>query len=171
MKPPLIVLYFALITLIIALSIGCAQEKLTPSCSVESAEGGAKVVCTDGTEEYIPGGASGDAGTDGSSCTVVREAEGSTISCTDGTETFVPNGMDGSDGQDGANGQDSILDLIDPCGDGPGPDEILIVLSDGNIIAWYKNLGLTILQCDTVYVTTDKQKCKFKITEDCKYSE
>lgn len=56
-----------------------------------------------------------------------------------------------------------IMDSIDPCGDGPGPDEILLVLSDGSIVAWYKDLGLSYLEPGT-YQTTDAQACVFTVT-------
>lgn len=56
----------------------------------------------------------------------------------------------------------TIKEVIDPCGDGPGQDEILLVLSEGSVVAWYKDLGLVELE-DGNYVTTDSQSCSFSI--------
>lgn len=102
------------------------------------------------------------------------------IECPDGTSTPVPqdgnNGIDGRDGVDGVDGRDGIdgvdgidgrdgtlLTVVDPCGDGPGHDEILIQLNDGTFLAWYVDLGLTVLEESTKYRTTDAQRCKFQI--------
>lgn len=71
-------------------------------------------------------------------------------------------GVDGNDGRDGDPG--TVITILDPCGDDPGlPDEVILVMANGTYLAWYKNLGFTVLQEDTVYVTTDWQRCKFKI--------
>jgi len=124
-------------------------------------------------------------GRDGSSCTAETTDDGTLISCTDGSESFIPapkDGTDGADGQDGEQGpqgeqgtpgEDAILEIIDPCGDAVGkPDEILLVLNDGQILAWYKDIGLSILICGQTYVTTDSQKCKFRLDADtCEYEE
>lgn len=64
------------------------------------------------------------------------------------------------DGQDGA---DSIVSVYDPCGNGPGVDEIVLKLNNGQYFAWYLNLGLFLLEEGVIYRTTDIQKCKFKI--------
>jgi hypothetical protein len=90
------------------------------------------------------------------------------IVCPDGSSTPVPkDGIDGSDGTDGIDGIDgrdgSLIEIVDPCGDGPGVDEILIKLDDGSFLAWYQDLGLTILAENTQYRTTDNQRCKFEI--------
>jgi hypothetical protein len=69
------------------------------------------------------------------------------------------------DGTDGLDGEDSlIVDIVDPCGDGQGPDEVIMVMADGSFIAWYKNLGFSVLEENKAYVTTDKQKCKFSVS-------
>lgn len=59
-----------------------------------------------------------------------------------------------------------VLEIIDPCGDGPGQDEVVIKLEDGLFLAWYQGLGLSVLQSDLPYVTTDAQRCRFKITNN-----
>jgi hypothetical protein len=57
----------------------------------------------------------------------------------------------------------SIQEIIDPCGDGPGVDEVLLFLYDGTILAWYQDVGLAELS-DGNYVTTDLQSCPFSIS-------
>ena len=84
-------------------------------------------------------------------------------------------GIDGLDGVDGAKGEPGdpglITSMIDPCGDSPGQDEVLFILSDGRHAAWYLDVGLVILT-DGTYQTTDKQKCRFRISEGgTKYEE
>lgn len=103
------------------------------------------------------------------------EISKTTVIC-DGT-----NGQDGEDGQDGIDGEDGddapvsqfdIVEVIDPCGDEPGKaDEVLFVLRNGDIVAWYKNLGLSILDVDKKYRTTDVQKCLFEIDSNGNYIE
>lgn len=59
-----------------------------------------------------------------------------------------------------------FISIMDPCGDYPGyPDEVLLLLNDGTILAWYKNVGLSILEEGKTYTTTDKQKCKFSVVD------
>lgn len=77
-----------------------------------------------------------------------------------------PAGQNGQDGADGDAGDPGlIVDTIDPCGPHDGPDEVLFILSNGQFAAWYKNVGLVILE-DGTYITTDKQRCKFRISGD-----
>lgn len=103
-------------------------------------------------------------GKDGTSCTVVNKTPaGATILCTDGSSVDITNGSNGLDGVDGSNG---ILKVVDPCGpSATTPDEILIVLNDFTVIAWYQSLGLSVLEPHIEYRTTDHQKCKFKVDE------
>lgn len=57
---------------------------------------------------------------------------------------------------------EAIVEIIDPCGDSNGVDEVLFVLSSGEVVAWYQNLGLAILNNGS-YVTTDNQACNFTV--------
>lgn len=82
---------------------------------------------------------------------------------TDGTDGT--NGTDGTDGTNGADGTDALVTIIDPCGDGPGADEVLLVYSGGRVVAWYLNVGLVELTANVAYVTTDAQHCRFSVTE------
>ena len=72
---------------------------------------------------------------------------------------YICDGVNGSDGLDSL-----IVNVINPCGDGQGHDEIILELSDGTFMAWYKNLGLSLLEENKTYRTTDAQQCRFKIT-------
>lgn len=106
-------------------------------------------------------------------CSVVPATEGITIVCGN-TSTFIPNGKDGADGQDGTDGidgangadgidgQDAILEVINPCGDGPGVDEVILRLVDGSLLAWYKDKGLFVLSPGN-WITTDGQHCTFTV--------
>jgi len=67
------------------------------------------------------------------------------------------------DGTNGLNGVDGIVDLVDPCGDGPGQDEVLIITTSGSVVAWYSGLGLSVLNENQTYVTTDAQSCVFQV--------
>lgn len=85
-------------------------------------------------------------------------------------------GQDGSDGQDGEDGQEgldantaySIVDIVDPCGDGAGFDEVLLKLADGRYVASLsenkngKNTRLSVLT-EGSYETTDDTGCHFAI--------
>jgi len=99
------------------------------------------------------------------SCTV----DANYLRCPDGSVTELPrdgyDGRDGIDGVDGIDGENGAVQAIyDPCGDLPGyPDEIVLIMSDMTILAWYKNLGLTVLEPGVGYQTTDKQKCRFRV--------
>lgn len=73
-------------------------------------------------------------------------------------------GATGPQGLPGVDGEDAIIEVIDPCGDKPGHvDEVLFRLSNGDIAAWYEDVGLVILEKNVKYKTTDEQECKFKI--------
>lgn len=72
-------------------------------------------------------------------------------------------GENGADGQDGTTSNFAVAEVHDPCGDGPGHDEVILELVDGSYLAWYKNLGLSLLNQNVHYRTTDSQKCDFKI--------
>lgn len=64
----------------------------------------------------------------------------------------------------------SVVEVIDPCGDGPGYDEVLIRLSDGNIVAYFEsgsNRFLSLLQPGS-YRTTDATNCNFTVDNNKK---
>jgi hypothetical protein len=86
-----------------------------------------------------------------------------------------PAGPQGETGVPGQNGQDapinpySVSELIDPCGDGPGYDEVLIRFADGSLVAHYAGGGnlqfLSVIRPGN-YQTTDQQACSFTIQPD-----
>jgi hypothetical protein len=103
-------------------------------------------------------------------CTVTQTE----ITCPDGSSMPLPRdgrdgapGIDGRDGLDGIDGKDgepgTMIDIIDPCGDGPGHDEVILRFDNGLFLAWYLDLGFTVLDEGRVYQTTDQQQCKFQI--------
>ncbi len=107
-------------------------------------------------------------------CTVQKVGNVSSITC-DGETVDVIDGAEGDSGQDGINGvdgQDSlIVDVIDPCGAETSHDEVLLVLNNGDILAYFAGNSttrsrLTILKENVVYITTDDSSCKFKIIND-----
>lgn len=114
-------------------------------------------------------GAQGEPGT---SCSVAQIEQGALITCSDGTGAFVSHGVDGKDAE--LSGF-TIVTSLDPCGDNPGEfDEILLVTSDGDYVAFFEAGGkrfLTVLECGTTYQTTDKQACLFDIDSECNYEE
>ena len=55
--------------------------------------------------------------------------------------------------------------IIDPCGDGPGFDEVIIKTTKGRLIVYFEDGGkrfLTILTAGS-YRTTDRQSCFFSV--------
>lgn len=96
----------------------------------------------------------------------------------DGEQGIVgPQGIEGPQGEQGIQGEkgekgdkgdkgEAAPESVwhDPCGDGPGPDELVLEM-DGRFYAWYKNLGLVELNPNARYRTTDRQSCRFS-TDD-----
>jgi hypothetical protein len=85
------------------------------SCSVEAIDGGALVMCSDGTAVFVPGGAQGPQGPQGpegdggTTCTVsVVDAGLKLISCSDGSSVTVTDGKNGNNGSNGNNGQNGV---------------------------------------------------------------
>lgn len=92
-----------------------------------------------------------------------------------------PAGVPGADGRNGTNGEqgptgpqggvgssgaDAILEVINPCGDDPAHDEVILRLSGGRLLAHYSSGGkqfLTLLQANTTYSTTDGHACTFTV--------
>jgi hypothetical protein len=76
------------------------------------------------------------------------------------------------DGQDGENGEDAlpspytVSEIVDPCGDGPGYDEVILRMENGVLMAHYADgvrQFLTVIGPGT-YATTDGTGCIFTIT-------
>ncbi len=63
-----------------------------------------------------------------------------------------------------------VIEIIDPCGDGIGVDEIILRLGTGELIAYFEQGGnrfLTVLKTGR-YQTTDQSRCVFDVTSDGK---
>lgn len=92
------------------------------------------------------------------------------------------NGIDGATGSPGPSGAAgsnapptdyTIVELIDPCGDGPGYDEVLLQLANGQLMAHYAGGGnlqfLTVIGPGN-YSTTDSQACSFTVDSEMEVS-
>lgn len=128
-----------------------------------------------------PQGETGANGNDGSSCSVTENMiGGAIISCTDGTSAVVLDGQDGASGRDGLDGKDgkdgmdasllpfSIVGFVDPCGPQSTYDEILIQLTNGQVVAHFSSGNRQFLTSigPGTYITTDGTGCIFTIQND-----
>lgn len=112
-------------------------------------------------------GKNGVDGQDGQSCYVSETSEGAEVTC--GSNTVVI-----ENGDDAVQSPYNISEIIDPCGDFPNhADEIIIKMYNGDLVVYFQDGGrrfLTVLEPGN-YRTTDRQKCRFTITEDGEYEE
>lgn len=139
-------------------------------------------------------GIAGRDGKDGDTCSVWQADNGAVITCggnsvvvfngpagADGESIVGPQGpkgdpgKDGVDGKDGIDGQDgadapptpyTVTELIDPCGDAPGYDEVLMRLHNGLLVAHFASgtkQFLTVIGPGT-YMTTDGTACTFTVS-------
>lgn len=76
--------------------------------------------------------------------------------------------MDGTDGQDAPPTPYTVTELVDPCGDGPGYDEVLMRLANGQLVAHFASGALQFLTMigPGSYATTDQQACQFTVQPD-----
>jgi hypothetical protein len=113
-------------------------------------------------------GPKGDTGAPGSSCSVTQVSNGAIISCENGTSAVLLNGQDGADGSPAPATPYTVTEIIDPCGNSPGFDEVLLRLHNGQIMAHYAQGALqflTILSPGT-YRVTDGTNCVFTVHPD-----
>lgn len=106
-------------------------------------------------------GADGMDGQDGESCQVSELVNGALISCGDNSVVVLH-------GQDATPEGYTISELIDPCGDEPGFDEVLFKTYNGTLIAHYSHANkqfLTVVSPGT-YRTTDGHSCIFTVHPD-----
>lgn len=69
---------------------------------------------------------------------------------------------------DGKQITDNVINIINPCGDGPGHDEVILQVKDNDryyYLAWLKNVGIVELVPGKQYITTDRQRCKFTLED------
>ena len=122
-------------------------------------------------------GVRGYTGKDGASCTVEQLANGAAITCEDGSTSLILNGAQGAIGMSGPIGPQGnpgvsppagnydVVGLVDPCGDGPGADEVLLRLRDGRLLAHYSSGSYEFLALigTGLWRTTDQQSCYFNV--------
>lgn len=107
-------------------------------------------------------------------CTAKDINGGALIECPDGSSTIVMDGEAGESGIPGEDGKNSVIAVIDPCGDYQGDnefDEVLLQLEDESFYAWFTGVGVVRLLPGNTYETTDAQKCRFRINSDNTYQE
>jgi len=97
----------------------------------------------------------GKDGSPGANCSVQQISNGAIITCPGSTAVVSPAGA-----------QYNVTEIIDPCGDGPGFDEIILKLANGQLLAHFSSGGLQFLSLipDGNYVTTDQQACQFSVS-------
>ena len=60
----------------------------------------------------------------------------------------------------------ALIEVINPCGEsGDGVDEVVLRLSSGTLIAWFRGIGLFRLTPGNYY-TTDSDMCFFVVNDD-----
>jgi hypothetical protein len=60
-----------------------------------------------------------------------------------------------------------IQEIVDPCGDGSGADEVVLITNDG-VLAYQRFVGLAVLSPGH-YRTDDRQRCRFEIDSNGNY--
>jgi hypothetical protein len=145
------------------------------SCSSTALSNGALISCSDGTQVVLVNGADG---IDGLAGRVGADGADGTDGL-DGVDGI--NGVDGVDGVDGANGVDgtdganapptpyTVTQLIDPCGETPGFNEVLLRLANGMLLAHYSHGSrqfLTVITPGTYTTTQGSPECTFTVAAD-----
>lgn len=126
--------------------------------------------------EVGPVGQTGEQGNVGTSCSAEQVSNGAIITCGDSI-VLISNGVNGLDGSDGADGMDgadapptpyTVTELIDPCGDQSGFDEVLLRLANGQLIAHFAQGSKQFLSSigPGTYQTTDGHACIFVVHPD-----
>ena len=107
-------------------------------------------------------GEQGPQGDPGEPCSVTRVSNGVLLECADSSEIIM----------DGVDGISPVIDVIDPCGEGVGFNELLVLLETAQgrmLIAFFEDGNghrfLTEITPGS-YRTTDSQGCVFQVTED-----
>lgn len=110
-----------------------------------------------------PQGEVGPQGPQGSSCTTTQLSNGLRISCPDGTESVVLNGQDAAPPS-----YYGVTSIVDPCGRQGSFDEVLLKLSNGQILAHFASGAQQFLAIigNGTYSTTDGTSCTFTITSE-----
>ncbi len=114
-------------------------------------------------------GSPGRDGRDGSSCTATRASNGAVIACTDGTSVLI---LDGENGEDAPPTAYTITEMIDPCGNQSGFNEVLLRLANRTLIAHFSQGNkqfLTVIGPGN-YITTDGHGCQFTVDNNLEVS-
>lgn len=155
-----------LAVVVVALVVGCEDPQLTATCGnclvpVVGPQGFDAVVQVVPASTCAAGGYSLLTATDTNRNGVADSAD---------SNFSLVEVCNGEAGNDGADGNDSILALVDPCGDSPGAhDEVLIRLSDGRLLASFSNNAngdytrFSVLVPGVNYMTTDGTGCYFSV--------
>jgi len=141
------------------------------SCSASSTPNGARIICTNGDIVDLYNGTNGSNGNNGQhgnngnngsngvGCTLDQLGNGIRVTC--GHQVgYIYNG------EDGEVSAYSVVELIDPCGDGNGFDEVILRMQNGELLAHYaggNNLQFLTLLTPGNYRTTDSQACNFTV--------
>lgn len=67
---------------------------------------------------------------------------------------------------EGLEATDTAVELLDPCGNGPGFDEVLVRMKSGKVVAYFEsgsNRFLSVLTPNQQYRTTDGTNCNFRV--------
>lgn len=149
-------------------------------CSIVDNQNGTKTITCGSSTAVVYDGINGQDGEDGDSCSISDTTNGAEITCGGSNPVVIRDGEKGEKGdrgprgrrgRQGPAGQDAtpgpvgISEVIDPCGDGNGPDEVLLKLNNGTVLVYFEDGGrrfLSILQPGS-YQTTDRQRCRFSI--------
>lgn len=138
---------------------GCSPEWREPREPRDGVDGAPGAPGPDG-----PAGPAGPAGRDGAPGPDGADGEPGPPGMDGMPGAPGPAGEDGEDGIPGADGAPAVVEVINPCGLNPhGPDEVILRMSTGDLIAWYQGVGLFVIG-DGSYQTTDTQHCRFTVT-------
>lgn len=109
-------------------------------------------------------GPRGHRGNDGKDCSIEKVVGGSLIKCGKSTSAVILDGQDGVDGEDAAT-VISVSEIIDPCGKQTSFDEVILRLTNGQLLAHYSQGGNEFLSVigPGSYRTTDGTNCNFTV--------
>lgn len=101
-------------------------------------------------------------------CHVEKVDNTTFVTCPDGSSSEIKDGAVGPQGNPGVNGNNAILEVIDPCGDNPHQIDEVILKANGILLTYIESNKYRFLGVLTpgTYITKDKQLCKYIVTED-----